>query len=265
MRPALSADLLGASPLGRYFVGDRFLAWCWDATLAGTAFWGRPTLADVQLALQLWRMDARLERYDSLVDLSHVEAIDAAPLEAIIEHLQSRLGWYADRVRRGAVIPPRAGVFPGVVIAGLWTVAAPLHPWAQHADTAAALAWFERGDGAAVGREVDRLIGRAIETSPALADLRRYLAAHLATATLVGAARVLRLSERTLQRTLRSARTSFSRELDRARVDEARRLLADRDRKVEEVALVVGCASTSHLARVFRRVTGQPPGAFREG
>jgi AraC-like DNA-binding protein len=263
MRPAASEDLLTAAPVGRYFVGDTVLVWCFGPTLAGTVFWGRPELANVELALRLWEMDARLDRYDSVVDLSRVEAIDAAPLEHSVQHLRQRAAWYARRIRRGVVIPPATSVMPAVVIAGLLQLAHPQHPWAAQPDAAAAFSWLDHPDAAAAHAEVAALCRSAIETSPLLSELRGYLGARLTSASLVGAARTLHVSERTLQRTLRAARTSFTAEIDRARVEAAKRQLRGGDDKIESIARAVGCASASHLARVFRRVTGVTPGAYR--
>jgi AraC-like DNA-binding protein len=263
MRPAASEEILTAAPAGRTFAGRHFLVWCWSPTLAGTVFWGRPDLADLQLAMRLWEMDAQLERYSSVVDLSRVEAIDAAPFEHALGHLQRRGAWYAARVSRGAVVPPQTSVLPAVVIAGMWRIAAPGHPWSEQPDAARAFTWLGHPDGDAAHREVEAMIATAMATSPLLEMLRRHLQGRLATASLISAARALQVSERTLQRTLRAAGTSFSAEVDRARVDAAKLRLRDDDAKIESVARAVGCVSASHLARVFRRVTGTTPGAYR--
>jgi AraC-like DNA-binding protein len=263
MRPAASEEILTAAPVGRYFVGPHFLVWCASPILAGTVFWGRPDLADLQQATHLWEMDAQLARYASVVDLSRVEAIDAAPFEHAIAHLQRRATWYADRVSRGVVVPPCTGLLPAVVIAGMWRFAAPGHPWSEQPDAVRAFATLDHPDATAAHREVEALIAAAIETTPLLDALRRHLRSRLATTSLVSAARALQVSERTLQRTLRAARTTFSAEVDRARVEAAKLRLRDTDAKIETVARSVGCVSASHLARVFRRVTGTTPGAYR--
>lgn len=53
--------------------------------------------------------------------------------------------------------------------------------------------------------------------------------------------------------------------LTRARLEEARRLLADRGLSIVEVADRVGFSSQSHLTAVFRRFYGVTPRAFRNG
>jgi AraC-like DNA-binding protein len=68
---------------------------------------------------------------------------------------------------------------------------------------------------------------------------------------------------RSLQRDLTASRTSFQRELDAARVRLARRLLQDSDSPLTEIAYDVGCASPQHFSKLFRRVVGVAPSAWR--
>jgi len=51
--------------------------------------------------------------------------------------------------------------------------------------------------------------------------------------------------------------------LTRVRVTIAQELLANTDEKLESIASSLGFADTSHLAHVFQRITGGPPGAYR--
>ena len=57
---------------------------------------------------------------------------------------------------------------------------------------------------------------------------------------------------------------SFNEHLNRARIDRARMLLADRSQTVEDVSALCGFRSASYFIKVFRRVTGSTPGRFRE-
>jgi LacI family transcriptional regulator len=52
-------------------------------------------------------------------------------------------------------------------------------------------------------------------------------------------------------------------ELQRLRIDEARRLLATTELPVKKVATLVGFADISHFTTAFRRHTGVPPGRYR--
>ena len=47
------------------------------------------------------------------------------------------------------------------------------------------------------------------------------------------------------------------------RIAQAKRLLADTDRPVGEIARLVGMPDQRHFARLFRRRTGRTPRAFR--
>ncbi|WP_181149267.1 AraC family transcriptional regulator [Salinibacter sp. 10B] len=49
-----------------------------------------------------------------------------------------------------------------------------------------------------------------------------------------------------------------------ARVQKARRLLAETDRPIATIAIDAGFYDQAHLTRTFKRLEGQPPGAFRE-
>lgn len=51
--------------------------------------------------------------------------------------------------------------------------------------------------------------------------------------------------------------------LMRCRVERARRLLAETDNAIAQVALACGFAHQEHLTRVFRRLSGETPARFR--
>lgn len=58
---------------------------------------------------------------------------------------------------------------------------------------------------------------------------------------------------------------TFTDYLARVRVERAKVLLLDPNRRVSEVAYEVGFGSLTHFNRVFRKLVGQSPTAFREG
>lgn len=74
----------------------------------------------------------------------------------------------------------------------------------------------------------------------------------------------LGLSGKTLQRRLDEAGTSFQTLLDAVRLHEARRLLADPAFPLTELPDRLGFATYPALARWFKRLTGQTPGACRD-
>ena len=71
-------------------------------------------------------------------------------------------------------------------------------------------------------------------------------------------------SRRQLQRALAEAGgTTFSRELQRARMDRAAQLLLTRSLAVQTVAGAVGYRQAAQFAKVFRRHHGSSPSSFR--
>jgi len=71
------------------------------------------------------------------------------------------------------------------------------------------------------------------------------------------------IHERTLHRRLRSAGTSFRRELDLARERVSQQLLANTNLHVYDVATALGYADSSGFIRAFQRWTGMSPSAWR--
>lgn len=68
-----------------------------------------------------------------------------------------------------------------------------------------------------------------------------------------------------LSRTWRRFRgCSIGSSVHRARIEEACRRIAAGGESLSEVALAVGFADQTHFSRVFKRVTGTTPGAFRK-
>jgi AraC-like DNA-binding protein len=71
------------------------------------------------------------------------------------------------------------------------------------------------------------------------------------------------MSPRTLQRRLELEGTTFSEVLDRARLEAARGLLADRDLPLAKVSARLGFSDVATFSRAFKRWTGMPPGQWR--
>ncbi len=61
----------------------------------------------------------------------------------------------------------------------------------------------------------------------------------------------------------RSVGMSAHRYISRRRVESAAELIAETDQPLSEIALAVGFSDQSHFTRVFHRLTGETPGAFR--
>ena len=78
------------------------------------------------------------------------------------------------------------------------------------------------------------------------------------------AAELCDLSKRVLQRKLLAQGTSYSRVLDEARFEVAKRMLQDRDKSVTEISLLLGYSDATHFSRAFRRIAGVTPRIYRQ-
>jgi AraC-like DNA-binding protein len=142
-----------------------------------------------------------------------------------------------------------------------------------HEDSGFALprASLERAPAHADGRTVDAIasvLDAELGVRPRATSLAERLASHLARALPEGtdvadAARSMGMSARTLQRRLEQEQTRFSEVLDRARLAEARRLLADPSTTLTDAAFRLGFADLATFSRAFKRWTGVPPGQWR--
>ncbi len=260
MRPAEGFDAFFDAPEGTYVRGRNWAYFCPDASLYGQIFWGRPEVADVEPLTALWHVELRPEvlPHASYVDASGMTGMDVEWFERMQRELHDCQVQLSERIERQALVRP-AGV-PGTMVAGFSGVVPPAYPVQVFATVAEALEWVGH-DGLA--DELKALVENIGIHDPVLGELRQYLSHALDEATLAGAARAARVSERTLQRKLRDAGTSFLSELQRARVDAAKVLLADTELKLTAIALEVGCASLQHFSSLFRQMTGAPPSEWR--
>ena len=99
-----------------------------------------------------------------------------------------------------------------------------------------------------------------------LTRLRQAMAARLGAdrpLSMAALARDLGMGPRTLQRRLVAEGSTFGDVLDEVRAAVARRLLADPEMALSEVALLLGYADQSAFSRAFRRWTGTTPAAVR--
>ncbi|WP_338089162.1 helix-turn-helix transcriptional regulator [Nannocystis pusilla] len=76
-------------------------------------------------------------------------------------------------------------------------------------------------------------------------------------------ARALGTSERTMQRRLRQAGTSFRDVVDDVRREAALAQLGRRDATVTDIAFMLGFSDLSAFSRAFRRWTGASPSEYR--
>ena len=83
--------------------------------------------------------------------------------------------------------------------------------------------------------------------------------------TIERVAKLLHMSDRTLQRRLRQEGSSFREMVARVRRQRGEALLRNEDLSLGEVAFLLGYTDLSAFVRAFKQWTGLTPGAFRRG
>jgi AraC-like DNA-binding protein len=263
MRSAHATEF-SESPVGRYLAGRTWLLWCADPTLCGLILWGRLDAGEVGRVLSSNRTLLELptpRRRGVLADASRLEGIDGAAFSRLAAFVADTLPACERRTHRQAFVRPPG--FLGALVAGFYEACGqPSYPIRTFTHAGEALGWLGSGDGAALSEELSALAVAASATPEAVRALRELLRSDLRL-PLAAAARRLGTSERSLQRELRRAGTSFRVELDAARIRAAEVLLGQTDLKITSIALEVGCASLQHFSTLVRRLTGQTPSALR--
>jgi AraC-like DNA-binding protein len=260
VRAAADADDYRVDPIGAYVALPRALAFCARRSLWGFCLWGTPTEADTKRLVPLLALElaAGVPPHASLVDVRRLDAGDPRAFAVLARYLRNNFEVFRTRVTRLALVRP-AGVL-GATVAGFYQVAGAPYPVRVFEDVAAAAGWLRAPELAA---QLDAAVAEASGLPAVVLALRRWLDAHLADASLARAARAVSRAPRSLQRDLASSGSSFQREIDAARIRLAKRLLAETESPLTEIAYDVGCASPQHFSTLFRRVVGARPSAWR--
>jgi AraC-like DNA-binding protein len=273
MTPAASIEEFLAAPIGKWIAGKSFVIWAYSPSLAGSVYFGRPGEDDFPALLQMAPLPlhpAFAAPFDAVIDCTRIEGLSAQSFEVLVRYL-GEVHPIVGRIRRVVVVRPSSstGNMASATLGGLfheWV--ATRFPAALFTDGAEAFRWLKRPRGDVERGLVDATLAQALGVPPLLRGLRDWLSAQLqegaAPPSVLGAARSLGLSPRSLQRHLHEAGTRFRAEVDRARVRAAEGLLIDGDAKLEAIARQVGCASLSHFSTLFRRATGEAPSDFRQ-
>lgn len=238
--------------------GEGWAHFCARPTLWGVLLWGRSGrdgIAALARSLVEELVDPALP-HGSLVDARRIEGVDTGAFETLSSYVDEHRDALATQVQRLALVRP-AGM-EGAVVAGFFEVLPKPYPVATFASSTEALAWLE--EDPAIADELDALYAELAETPPVVNSLRTVLHDYPAIAD---AAKRLGMSERTLQRRLREAKTSYQEQLNQARIRDAQKLLLDTDTPITAIALEVGCSSPQHFSALFRRLVGQTPSDFR--
>jgi AraC-like DNA-binding protein len=268
MRPVSVAEL-AREPVGRFVSGRTFVHFCYADWLWGVLLWGRPNEQDAwtlgrSLVLEL---PAGVPPHASIVDASRLGGADADAFQLLSAYVLQHHEVLGRQVTRLALVRPEG--LPGAVVAGFYDVLPRPYPVETFASSREALEWLVATvDGAAI-EPIEAALAEMYQGSVGVAPIVRALRdvflnpGGLGEADVAGAARALGVSERTLQRRLAEAGTSFQEELATVRLEEARRRMLDTDASLTTIALDVGCASLSHFSALFRKTAGESPSAWR--
>ena len=248
-----------------YFVGRCWLAFHVRGAVAGYVVWGSPGISDIA-AIDATTPSAGsplarpLGRY---LDLRRIELVDAAAFVEFGRYFVSQSQRLAEMVSRAAVV--QAGGLDLALATGFPNLAAlPLpREISLFTEPVRALEWVGCRSSVQVAGELDAAQANAVGTTPVVRDVRAYCAANVRAAELTAAARAMGLSPRSLQRKLQDHATSFQRELNEARVAAAKRLLAETQASIAQIATRVGCSSPQRFGVMFRRATGETPSHWR--
>lgn len=241
---------------------------CGSPTICGTVTWGAPESADINeltQALGLARHPALAGGFAVFMDASGIERVDWQPFSELAIFVRDQLPAWSRVITKQAVIVPSGPA--GAMLAGMVPMLGGAFPMKFFSDAGEALDWLgwaRDTDAIATLDEARKLAADARGITPTIHQLRAWLATDLIGPSLESAARSLGTSARTLQRELQTANTSFTAEVQAARVREACRLLAETDEKIEVIARTVGCSTASQLSTLFRKVVDETPARYRE-
>jgi len=255
-----TVEELGQSPVGKYTAGETWLHFCAAPSLWGVVLWGRP---NEQQAEQLGRslvveLAPPAEPHASIVDASRIEGGDPRAFMAANRYLTRHKSSLASQVTRLALIRPSG--LDGALVAGAYDVLTRPYPVQVFAEAAEAFAWCNSSVDPAI---LARMHAEASSTPTEVGALRALLDENLEGLPIAAAAKRLGMSERTLQRKLAEADTTYKDELADARVRAAKRMLVESESPLTTIAFDVGCGSLQNFSALFRRRTGDSPSAYR--
>ncbi len=265
----VTVDELAANPVGCYVAGATYLHFCAAPTLWGIILWGRPDATDATgLGRSLVKQLAPpAVPHVSIFDASRIEGVDPGAFAAAGRYLTSNHSALTHWLLRLALIRPSG--MGGAVVAGAYDVLPRPYPARVFAAAADAYAWLVAENGAtdwpADGPALLAELHAEASRMPALlGELRAVLDQHLAGLPIADAAKRLGVSERSLQRKLGEAGTTFSDEVSEARLRAAKRMLVETDAPLTNIALDVGFASLQHFSALFRKREHVSPSDYRK-
>ena len=253
----------------RYVAGEKFVHFCVCPRLWGVVLWGRPGRQDaLDLGRSLIReLSREASPHSSIIDTTGLTGADVGAFDELTGYVQGNFDRLAQAVTRLALVRPTG--MEGALVAGIYQVMPRPYPVQIFEEVSAAMTWLIENDPTlaehkdALPRALEEVVLECTGIPPVVRALRGYLEPNLGKANVSDAAHTLRLSQRTLQRRLSEANTTFHEELALARLGAAQRLMLDSDAALTAIAFEVGCASLQHFSALFRRRTGVSPSAWR--
>lgn len=194
--------------------------------------------------------------HGSLVDARRLDGVDPGAFETLTGYVWKHRAALSEQVVQLALVRPAGMV--GAVVAGFFEVMPKPYPVRLFESSREALVWLEHDP--AVASELDALYAETAEAPAIVTALRAVVDDY---PTIGEAASRLGMSQRTLQRRLRRAETSYQEQMNEARVRAGRGLLLETDLPITTIALEVGCSSPQHFSSLLRRLVGKTPSQFR--
>lgn len=251
---------MAVSPVGKYVAGSTFVHFCATRGIWGVILWGRPDQSEAELLGRslVVELGPPAEPHVSIVDASRIEGGDPAAFRMADRYIKRNRATLATQVTKLALVRPPG--LDGALVAGAYDVLPRPYPVAVFAAATEAIAWLDVKLDPGV---LVRMHAEASSTPQEVGALRALLDRNLDGMPIATAAKRLGMSERTLQRKLADANTTFKDELADARVRAAKRMLIESDAPLTAIAFEVGCGSLQNFSALFRRRTGESPSAFR--
>jgi AraC-like DNA-binding protein len=263
MQGTAQLETFAADPVGRYLVAPSWIHFCAHAGLFGVVLWGRPTEDEIARLVRSLAVELgdEVAPHQSLVDARRVQNATPEAFNLLNRYVRDHHDALARQVTRLALVRPEG--LAGAVAAGFYEVLDAPYPVTLFDGAAAALAWLDPAADPGLLDELDRARAEMTGVPPLVATLRLAIRERPGAIDLAGAARSLGLSERSLQRHLRAAGTTFVQQLADVRIGEAKRRMVDTDEPLTRIALDLGFTSLAHFSAQFRKRVGEAPSSWR--
>lgn len=255
------ADTTALKKEGSFVAGKTWLHFHASGALWGVLLWGRPDPVDAQAMIRSLQteLDVEVPPHRFYVDASRLESIDSDAFTLCSRHLQA-VHEVAHRSYTSIALVVPQGV-PGAAVAGIYGALRVQCPFRVFSLPREAMEWLSKPP--AFDEELTAILVALQKIPPIVDALALRLRGELAEPNEAAVARLLGLSQRTLQRRLREAGTSFQKELARLRIEAAQLRLVETDTPLTVIALDLGFATPQHFSRMFHEVTGETPTDYR--